>query len=131
MSDQTRRSNTDEVKRIFYASGSVITGDTLAEAIVRYAEVLSQRDSSDTIDIPIALDSGDVGRAQLLIGPASQLVIVPEEGTFVEVEDDLTIAELARRAALLASPHPQQQQGSDALITDYANDYSDGTEAAT
>lgn len=119
------------MKRIFYASGSVVTGDKLAYAIVQYAEVLAQRDTSDTIDIPIAMDSGEIGRAQLLIDPASQLVIVPEEGSYVELEDDLTIVDLARRGSLLASPHPQQQQGSGSLISDYANDFGDGTDSAT
>lgn len=113
------------MKRIFYASGSVLTGDSMAEAVVRYAEALAMRDTSDTIDIPIALDSGGLGRAQLLIGPASQLVVVPEEGggpaqVGHEPEDEETLKELARRASLLSSPHPLASDDGD--NTDYVDD---------
>lgn len=115
------------MKRIFYASGSLVTGDRMADAIVHYAEALAMRDTSDTIDVPIALRSGAIGRAQLLIGPASQLVVVPEEGAIDREEDEATIQELMHRSALLASPRPQASDVGDAG-TDYvdANGYDAG-----
>jgi hypothetical protein len=122
------------MKRIFYSSGSVVTGDRIAETIVHYAEVLALRDTSDTIDVPIALASGEIGRAQLLIGPASQLAVVPEEldvGVNVDdVDDPETLAELERRIALHGSTRPQASASSD--TTDYvdANGYNGFTDAS-
>ena len=114
------------MKRIFYASGSVVTGNRMADAIVHYAEVLSRQDSSDTIDIPITLVSGESGRAQLLLGPGSQLVVVPEEGAADEPEDVETIAELEGRARTHDSPHPHPSGEVDraAFTNDYSSDYN-------
>ncbi len=114
------------MKRIFYSSGSVVTGDRTADALVHYADALAGRDSSDTVDIVVALDSGASGRAQLLIGPASQLVVVPEEDPAAEVEDEDTVRELVRRTALLSSPRPQ---ASDETTTSDYGEFSDYTDA--
>jgi len=115
------------MKRIFYSSGSVVTGDRIAEAIVHYAEVLAQRDTSDTIDVPIVLTSGRSGRAQLLLGPASQLAVVPEETTVTDPEDIEILADLHQRIALHGSTRPQASNGD---TTDYvdANGYNDASE---
>ena len=115
------------MKRIFYSSGSVVTGDRMAKAVVHYAEVLATRDTSDTIDIPIALGKGKAGRAQMLIGPASQLVVVPEPGIAEQPEDDVTINDLNSRSARLGSPRPLASDDGD--NTDYA-DASGFAEAA-
>ena len=113
------------MKRVFYSSGSVVTGDRTAEALVGYAEVLAVRAASDTIDIPIQLDDGSVGRAQFLIGPASQFVVVPEDGTPPGPDDEDTIAELSRRTNSLSSPHPQAvEQNRDPYFAD-GGDYAD------
>jgi hypothetical protein len=116
------------MKRIYYASGSLVTGDRIAEAVIVYAELLALRDTSDTIDVPISLDSGEVGRAQLLIGPASQLVLVPEEtdadadGPVAEIEDVETVIDLERRIARHRSPRPLANDDAD--TTDYDADTS-------
>jgi ssDNA-binding replication factor A large subunit len=116
------------MKRVYYASGSVLTGDRTAEAIVHYAAALATRTTSDSIDIPILLPDGATGRAQLLIGPASQLVVVPEEGAAAGPEDDEIIVELSRRTRLLSSPHPQAVD--DAATPYYADgeNYTDATD---
>lgn len=75
------------MKRIFYAGGSVVTGDLTAEAVLRYAQALAQREASDIIDIPIFAAGGSSGRAQLLIGPTSQLLIATETPRHEEVDD--------------------------------------------
>jgi hypothetical protein len=98
------------MKRVYYSSGSILTGDRTADVLVRYAEALAVRTASDTIDIPIQLKNGSVGRAQFLIGPASQLVVVPEDDLPPGPEDDETIAELSRRTRSLSSPHPQAME---------------------
>jgi hypothetical protein len=113
------------MKRVYYSGGSVLTGDRTADAVVRYAGALATRAASDTIDIPISLTDGSVGRAQLLIGPASQFVVVPEEHALAGPEDNKTIAELSKRTVALASPRPQPVDTQ--VSPDYADDsdYSD------
>ncbi|GAB3138667.1 hypothetical protein [Marisediminicola antarctica] len=77
------------MKRIFYAGGSVVTGDRTADAVLRYAQALAQREASDIIDIPIFAAGGISGRAQLLVGPASQLLIATEIPRHSEFDDDV------------------------------------------
>jgi hypothetical protein len=108
------------MKRIFYSSGSVVTGDRIAEAVIRYAEVLALRDASDTVDVPIALGSGRVDRAQLLIGPSSDLAVVPEESDMEDPEDAETLAELERQILLHGDTRPQASEPIDS--TDYVDD---------
>lgn len=117
------------MKRIYYSSGSVVTGDRIADAVIRYAEILALRDTSDTIDVPIALDSGRIDRAQLLIGPASELAVVPEETSVADPDDAETLAELEHRILLHGTTRPQAS--ADADSTDYAdaNGYNDAAEA--
>jgi hypothetical protein len=110
------------MKRIYYASGSVLTGDRMADAVVSYASALASRELSDTVDIPIELPGGKVGRAQLLIGPASQLVVVPEPDSVDREEEQDTIDELSKRGLQLSSPHPRPV---DEPVIPY---YSEGTD---
>jgi hypothetical protein len=114
------------MKRIFYSSGSIVTGDRMATAIVHYAEILSQSESSDTIDVPITLPSGEEGRAQVLLGPGSQLVVVPEESAGEAPEDEATIAELENRARTHSSPRPlaSDERESRHYGTEYSSDFS-------
>jgi hypothetical protein len=100
------------MKRVYYASGSVLTSDRMAEAIVRYAGAFAMRDGSDVIDIPISLGDGRAARAQLLIGPASQFVVIPEAEAQEGPEDEATIKDLAQRARLLSSPRPHASDES-------------------
>jgi hypothetical protein len=118
------------MKRIYYASGSVLTGDRMADAIVAYASALAQREISDTIDIPVSLPNGTEARAQLLIGPASQLVVVPEADARDVAEDDETIAELSMRARALSSPHPQAVAEADSPYYAEGIDYTDAIDGS-
>jgi hypothetical protein len=119
------------MKRIYYASGSVLTGDRMADAVVSYAAALAARELSDMVDIPILLGGGESARAQLLIGPASQLVVVPEPGEPDTPEENATIDELSKRARSLSSPHPQ---ASDEPLTPYYsenNEFNDAIDDGT
>ncbi|MCU1550666.1 MAG: hypothetical protein JWR36_1226 [Glaciihabitans sp.] len=118
------------MKRIYYASGSVLTGDRMADAIVAYAAALAIREFSDTIDIPVSLPNGSEARAQLLIGPASQLVVVPEPEAREAAEDEETIAELLSRARALSSPHPQAVDEADSPYYSEGIDYTDATDGS-
>jgi hypothetical protein len=95
------------MKRIFYAGGSVVTGDRTADAVLRYADALAQREASDIIDIPIFAAGGAFGRAQLLIGPASQLLIATEIRPDEEVDDAAFLQHIDNKMESLLRPKGQ------------------------
>ena len=66
------------MKRIYYSSGSVLTGDYIADAILDLAQVVASRNSTASVDIPVILPDGETGHAKLLISHASSMLAVPE-----------------------------------------------------
>lgn len=101
------------MKRIFYATGSIVTGDRTAEAVLAYAEALSQRETSDTITIPVMNSDGTQGEAELLIGPASQLMAVTELPLGRNVDDEDTLLSIERRIEGLLRPEAQPFDDDD------------------
>jgi hypothetical protein len=86
------------MKRIRYAGDSVVTGDAIAAAVVAYSEALAKANTAASVEIPVRLGDGSVGEATLLVGPASQLIMVPEPEDHGEVVDDEIVADLRKRA---------------------------------
>jgi hypothetical protein len=74
--------------RVHYAGDSVLTGTSIARALMEYAETLAKAGTSATVDIPIRLPDGTLGRSKFLIGPASQVVSDAEPGEHDEIVDD-------------------------------------------
>jgi hypothetical protein len=75
------------MKRIYHSGGSIVTGSELADAVMLYAEALGNRHETDVVDIPVIVDDGSAGRAQILIGASSQLMSVTSaDGTLELVE---------------------------------------------
>jgi hypothetical protein len=72
------------VKRIYYSSGSVLTGDFIADAIVDLAVFVSSRSASASVDIPVVLPDGSTGQAHLLISPVSSLLTVSESAMAID-----------------------------------------------
>lgn len=98
------------MKRIFYAGGSALTSNSLADAVLDYAEALAKNPRADVVRIPVVLDSGHAGEATMLIGPASQLLTVSEDAELLSVPDDSDlVAELERRIRHVSSPRPMTQ----------------------
>lgn len=89
------------MKHIHYDSSVVTTGDAIAEAVIEYAAALGAHGRSDTVDVPTFDEHGSSTVATLLIGPASQIVIVDAPDDELEPEDDELVARLhaASRAA--------------------------------
>ena len=76
------------MKSIRYASDEFLTGDAIADALVGFAEVLAQYETSMAVDIPVRFASGEVVAVSFLLGPASQLVAVPVLGDHDELLDE-------------------------------------------
>ena len=99
------------MERIHYAGDSILTGTDIARALLDYAQALALADRSDTVDIPIRREDGTVGTANMLIGPASQLVSESgsaddEADEAGELRNDEVVADMRRRIALLHNPRP-------------------------
>ena len=105
------------MKRIYYAGGSALTTDGLADAVLDYAEALAKSpQAADIVKIPIVLDSGHAGTATMLIGPASQLFSVSEEAELLTMPDDSEIVgELNKRSLRVGSPRPVTHVSDEAV----------------
>jgi hypothetical protein len=106
------------MQRIYYATGSILTGDAIAAAVLAYAEALAKSPLADTIHIPFVQEqTGEREVATLLIGPASQLMFVPEpDGEHAEPVDGELVEELERRALVIGSPRPIAQDIDAAVM---------------
>jgi hypothetical protein len=105
--------------RIHYAGSSVLTGTAIARALLNYAEALALSESSVTVDIPIRQEDGEVGRAAILIGPASQLFAESEDDGEELVDEEL-VERITREAARLgvSRPVPEEEGAGHPLSTE-------------
>lgn len=95
------------MERIYYAGGVFTTGDTIAGALVDYAERVVATGTSAAIDIPIRGQDGSVGRARFLLGPSSFLVTESEPWGRDEIVDQELVDELRERTAQLCIGGPR------------------------
>jgi hypothetical protein len=77
--------------RLKYAGGEVFVSDEASHALLHYAEGLALSDSSDTVALPVVTIDGVAGVAEILIGPASQLLALPAAEKF-DLDDAEVIA---------------------------------------
>ena len=110
------------MERIHYANDSLLTGHAIAKAVVDYAEALAKNNTSGSIEIPVRHEDGSLGRANLLLGPASQVVTETEESDLDDVVDDELVARLQALIGELAPARPQGQPASEQTDT---RDYDD------
>jgi hypothetical protein len=92
------------MKYVYYSGAQILTSDVAALALLRYATALSRAISADAVELP-AIDSHGFGVIEnLLVGPASQIVLVSAPDDVLEPEDEVFAAELSRRTdALIAA----------------------------
>jgi hypothetical protein len=113
-----RRAFTGGVHTIHYADGRYLTGDEVAAAVVDYAEALAREGTAAaTVVIPVRDDDGSIRRVELLIGPASQIVIEAGDPS----DDELLDPELVARIREASVRARYQQNG-----TRVSEDHQDG-----
>ena len=106
--------------KLTYAGESLLTGSAIAHALIEYAQALAGTGEAATVRIPTVDQSGVPGSAEVLVGPASQLVTVRieldlPEPVDADLVDDLVArtVDLRRRAApaegILPVEHPPHQ----------------------
>ena len=105
------------MRRVYYSSGSVLTDDAIAHAVLEYAEALAKDGRADIVEVPVVLASGNQGTATMLIGPSSQLANVTEESELTPPRSDALVEDIRRRTRMLGSPHPATNQYADFLTS--------------
>lgn len=116
---------------LHYASGSVVMADDVCEAVIEYARALAAIQGSDVLVVPIVADNGSAATAELLLGPASQLLATAAEVDEEICRDQDVIDDIVRRTELIrpavAVPRPPASDprngGADADAT-YDHDRS-------
>ncbi|SMH48823.1 hypothetical protein SAMN06295885_3128 [Rathayibacter oskolensis] len=99
------------MKTLRYLGGSLVIGDAVAHSVLAYARDLARVRSSDTVVIHGLTADGADDEAEMLIGPASQLVTESAEGPESLPGDDAVVAELeARRGRLVSHPIRMEDQ---------------------
>jgi hypothetical protein len=88
---------------VSYSGESVVTTDRVGEAVVDYARALIAENSTDVVDIPVLFDDEEL-TASMVLGPGSQLIVVPTRNREVLLQDDLIVARLHAKIAALR-PH--------------------------
>lgn len=94
------------MQKLYYASGYVLLGDAVCEALIDYARALADVGQSDVVDVPGLSDEGIPSRTRLLIGPSSQLFAAAALERDADLDDADAVASMKDKAARLRSPHP-------------------------
>lgn len=104
------------MKSVVYGETKVMTGDAIAEAVLAYAAALGENGTTDIVEVPTFDAAGCTATAQLLLGPASQVLIEVAPDDELEPENDDLVNELTRRTEAVggarfldpASAHAQE-----------------------
>lgn len=115
------------MKRVSYAGVSFLTTDGVADALLRFVAALGLKQKAETVEIPAVGDRGDMVPVQLVIGPASELVSMPESSDIEEPDTSATITNLDRRTNAIA--HPRGVAFAHSRDTDRQFYDEDGLEA--
>ncbi|MGO4595662.1 hypothetical protein AB4Z18_17755 [Leifsonia sp. 2TAF2] len=104
------------MKRIHYASGSLLTGDDIADVLVRFAAALAHNNDAAEVRAPAVTEGGGKDDVLLLLGPSSQMLAEHEEYGGAELHDERFVAEFEHKIAALG---PQRatyvEHGTDEL----------------
>ena len=72
------------MRRISLAGSDVaVTDDRIAALVLEYAKQLGRAGTTDTVDLPVAVDGG-ADEASLLLGPASQIAVTANDRIHLE-----------------------------------------------
>jgi hypothetical protein len=110
---------TGGVQTIHYAEGRYLTGDDIAREVVECAQALAREGTAaETVTVPVRLPDGGAGSVEILIGPASQIVVEPAGPSDDELRDPdavdriRAVAVRARRSRSGTSVSVDQQDGT-------------------
>jgi hypothetical protein len=90
------RGHGETMRELHYADGVLIVDDEVCLAVFQYAVALAQAGSADMVTIPILWGSVR-DKANLVLGPSSQLYCTPTEAEFVDLRDPELVQEITSR----------------------------------
>jgi hypothetical protein len=90
--------------KLEYAGGELLISDGLSHALMDYSSAIARTAGSANLEIPVLTLDGVRGLAELVIGPASQLLAAPTDAPNVDLGDGAIIDDILSRTAALG-PH--------------------------
>lgn len=74
------------MKRISYSGGSIVTGNAITAALLKYTTTVPDGEKNVTVEITALEDSGETSLHTILLGPATQLDVADVDGMSEEDE---------------------------------------------
>ncbi|GHD40669.1 hypothetical protein D9V29_04275 [Mycetocola manganoxydans] len=109
------------MRRLFYSSGSFLTGDLVGDAVLQYARALAGTGDADIVSVPARTDDGLNGLAHILVGPASQIFTMPAPSNGDEPFDREIVDALNAKSHALQPSRPEAEAPrTDAVDLDLA-----------
>jgi hypothetical protein len=103
--------------KLDYAGGEVTVSDDLCHALLAYSAEIAKTGGSENLAVPVITPEGVRGMAEIVVGPASQLLASPTDDAEVDMHDADIITDIRRRSAALgpskAVPIPDGQGTPD------------------
>lgn len=110
--------NAGTMKRVSFCGSSFLTTDEVADALLQLVAVLAHGHGSEMLEIPAVGSDGKTVIVQLVVGPTSELLTIPEEVPSAEPNTADAVAYLRDHAQTLADPR-QTESAVPFLMTDY------------
>lgn len=74
------------MKRITYSGGSIVTGNAITEALLKYTTSVADAENSVTVEITVLEENGETSAHTLLLNLASQFDVADVGGITAEQE---------------------------------------------
>ena len=113
------------MRTVSYGGESFITSDDGADALLGFAAAAALNEFADVIHMPAIDENGEPIIADLVIGPSSELLVVPSDSPFDEPDTTEIAASLRRKTAQLGSPRVSFGGAIDPALLDDGADLTD------
>jgi hypothetical protein len=104
--------------KLDYAGGEVLVSDALCHALLNYSADIARTGGSENLRIPVLTADGARQFAEVVIGPASQLLATTIDTADVDLQDSVVIAEILGRSASL-QPRRVVPMARDEMMPDF------------
>jgi hypothetical protein len=95
------------------ADKSLLVGDAAADTIVRYAGLLAQHNSGDTVELRAVGIDGDEVVATLLLNSGTSLMVESTHSTLPEPDNTDAVEYMRAKMQLIESPPPAAASSPD------------------
>jgi hypothetical protein len=113
------------MQKLYYASGYILLGDAIGDAVMDYARALADVGKSDLVTVPSLSDEGLRGTTRILIGPSSQIFAAPALDRGVDLDDEEAVESMRKKTARLLPARPQPSDDDDVIDLAKAPDFDD------